>query len=84
MTEAADRIVTNAEIHTLTEPDAVHEALAVRDGEIVRIGDAYEVEFLAGVETDVIDCGGRVVLPGFIDAHTHMEQLGQHLVHADL
>ncbi|NGM68250.1 amidohydrolase [Natronolimnobius sp. AArcel1] len=84
MTAAADRLVTNAEIHTLSDPDTVFEAMAIRDGEIVRLGDAFELEFLNGVETDVIDCGGRVVLPGFIDAHTHMEQLGQHLVHADL
>ncbi|MDQ2052552.1 amidohydrolase [Natronolimnohabitans sp. A-GB9] len=84
MTSAADRLFVNAAVHTLAEPDTVHEAIAVRDGEIVRIGDTYEIEFLEGVETDVIDCDGRVVLPGFIDAHTHMEQLGQHLVHADL
>ncbi|APW96558.1 amidohydrolase [Halobiforma lacisalsi AJ5] len=84
MTEAADRLFTNAEVHTLTDPDEVHEALAVRNGEIVRLGDAYEVEFLEGVETDVIDCEGRVVLPGFIDAHTHVENLGRYLVHADL
>ncbi|MGQ3411671.1 amidohydrolase [Natrinema sp. LN54] len=84
MTAAADLLLVNAEVHTLTEPDTVREAVAIRDGEIVRLGDTFEVEFLAGVETDVIDCEGRVVLPGFIDAHTHMEQLGQHLVHADL
>ncbi|WP_436347209.1 amidohydrolase [Natronorubrum sp. FCH18a] len=84
MTEAADLLVTDAEVHTLTDPDTVHEAIAVRDGEIVRLGDTDEIEFLEGVETDVIDCEGRVVLPGFVDAHTHMEQLGQHLVHADL
>jgi predicted amidohydrolase YtcJ len=77
-------VVTNAEIHTLTESDTVHEALAVRDGEIVRMGDAYEVAFLEGVETETIDCGGRVVLPGFIDAHTHVENMGRSLVHADL
>ncbi|ELZ15155.1 amidohydrolase [Haloterrigena salina JCM 13891] len=84
MTDAADRLLVNAAVHTLEEPDLVHEAVAVRDGEIVRLGDTYEVSFLEGVETDVIDCEGRTVLPGFIDAHTHMEQLGQHLVHADL
>ncbi|TYT62033.1 amidohydrolase [Natrialba swarupiae] len=84
MTAAADLLVTNAEIHSLANPDDVCEAMAVRDGEIVRLGNTYEIEFLEGVETDVIDCGGRVVLPGFVDAHTHLEQLGQHLVHADL
>ncbi|MFP8952088.1 amidohydrolase [Natrialbaceae archaeon A-arb3/5] len=84
MTDAADLLVTNAEVHTLSKPDTVHEAIAVRDGEIVRLGNTYEIEFLEGVETEVVDCGGRVVLPGFIDAHTHLEQLGQHLVHADL
>ena len=84
MTDAADRLLVNAAVHTLTDPDTVFEAVAIRDGEIIRLGDSYELEFLEGVETDVIDCNGRVVLPGFIDAHTHMEQLGQHLVHADL
>jgi predicted amidohydrolase YtcJ len=84
MTERADLIVTNAEVHTLTEPDETYEALAVRDGEIVRIGAAYEIEFLEGVDTTVIDLAERVLLPGFIDAHTHMEMVGKYLVHADL
>ncbi|SEW21273.1 amidohydrolase [Natrinema salifodinae] len=84
MTAAADLLLVNGEVHTLTEPDTVHEAVAIRDGELVRLGKTDEVRFLEGVETDVIDCEGRVVLPGFVDAHTHMEQLGQHLVHADL
>ncbi|WP_339104891.1 amidohydrolase [Haloterrigena salinisoli] len=84
MTEAADLLLIDGEIHALTDPDIVYEAMAIRDGEIVRLGDTYEVEFLEGVATDVVDCGGRTVLPGFIDAHTHVEQLGQHLVHADL
>ncbi|ELY89506.1 amidohydrolase [Natrialba hulunbeirensis JCM 10989] len=84
MTEAADLLLTNAEIHSLTAPDTVHEAAAIRDGELVRLGDTYEIEFLEGVETEVIDCEGRTVLPGFIDAHTHLDHLGEHLVHADL
>jgi predicted amidohydrolase YtcJ len=37
-----------------------------------------------GARTDVVDCGGRVLLPGFVDAHTHMLQLGQYEVYADL
>lgn len=84
MTSAADLILTNAEIHTLTEPDETTEALAVRDGEIIRVDSAYEIGFLEGVDTITIDLDNRVILPGFIDAHTHMEALGKHLVHADL
>ncbi|MFC4436524.1 MULTISPECIES: amidohydrolase [Natrialbaceae] len=85
MTEAADLVLTNAWVHSLAEgDDDPKEALAVRDGEIVRVGKAYEIEFLEGVETDAIDCEGRVVLPGFVDAHTHVENTGRFLVHADL
>jgi predicted amidohydrolase YtcJ len=84
MTDAADLVLTNAEVHTLAEPDAVQEAVAVRDGRVVAVGREYDVEFRAGVDTEVVDCGGRVVLPGFVDAHTHLESTGQYVVHADL
>ena len=49
MTDAADRLLTNAAVYTLTDADTVHEAVAIRDGEIVRLGDAREVAFLEGV-----------------------------------
>ena len=84
MTQAADRIFTNAEVHTLGDPDETRGAVAVRDGRIVRVDSEYEVGFLEGVDTDVVDCGGGVLLPGFVDAHTHMEIVGRRLVHADL
>ncbi len=84
MTDAADLVVVNAEVHTLADPDETYEAVAVRDGDVVRVDSTYEVEFLVGAETTVIDAGGKVLLPGFVDAHTHMETLGQYLVHADL
>lgn len=84
MTAAADLVLTNAEVHTLGQSDDVYEAVAIRDGDVVRAGKAYEVTFLEDVETRVLDLGGRVVLPGFIDAHTHLERVGRYLVHADL
>lgn len=84
MTTPADLLLTNAEVHTLVDPDSTHEAIAIRDGEIVRLGTEYDATFLAGTETEVIDLDGRVVLPGFIDAHTHLEMVGRRLVHADL
>jgi predicted amidohydrolase YtcJ len=85
MTAPADRILTNAEVHTLAPAgDEVHEAVAIRDGRIVRVGPAYEVRFLEGADTTVHECEGRVVLPGFVDAHTHLDMVGRYLVHAEL
>ena len=84
MSEAADLVVVDAEIHGLGDPDETHEAMAVRDGTVVRLGTTYDVEFLAGAETETLDAGGRVVLPGFVDAHTHLLNVGSSLVHADL
>ncbi|MFB6080543.1 MAG: amidohydrolase [Haloferacaceae archaeon] len=84
MTAPADLVVTDGTVHTLADPDRTHGAVAVRDGRIVRLGDAYDVAFLIGTETRVVECGGGVVLPGFVDAHTHLDALGARLVHADL
>ncbi|AGN00675.1 amidohydrolase [Salinarchaeum sp. Harcht-Bsk1] len=64
------------------EPDG--SAIAIRDGEIVAIGSDRAVQWLVGIETAEIDLEGATILPGFIDAHTHLVQAGLALVHADL
>ena len=46
-------------------------ALLVRDGLIERVGTKAEIEKLIDADATVVDAGGRVVLPGFVDAHTH-------------
>ena len=46
-------------------------AMLVRDHQIVKIGTRAEIEPLIDSQTTVVDAGGRVVLPGFVDAHTH-------------
>ena len=45
--------------------------LFVRDGLIERAGTSGEIEPLIDASTTVVDAGGRVLLPGFVDAHTH-------------
>ena len=84
MTAPADLVLRDGEVHTLADPDETHEAVAVRDGDIVRVGSTYEVDFLVGVDTEVIDLDGRTVLPGFVDAHTHLRVVGRRQVNADL
>jgi imidazolonepropionase len=45
--------------------------MLVRDGRIATVGTRSEVEKLIDKDCEVVDAGGRVVLPGFVDAHTH-------------
>ena len=84
MTDPADLVLRDGAVHTLTEPDETYEAVAIRDGRILRVGPTTEIDHLRGVETAVVDCAGKTVIPGFVDAHTHMESSGRYLVHADL
>ena len=49
-------------------------AMLVANGRIVRVGSRGEIEALivsSGVNCEIVDAGGRIVLPGFVDAHTH-------------
>ena len=46
-------------------------AMLVREGRIERVGTRREIEPLIGADAEVVDAGRRVVMPGFVDAHTH-------------
>src|SRR5262245_9106789 len=46
-------------------------AMFIRDGRIVKTGARSESECLIGADCEVVDAGKRVVMPGFVDAHTH-------------
>ncbi len=73
----ADLILHNAAIYTADDGRSRAEALAVRDGLIVAVGRAIEVEALGGPGTRRIDAQGRHVLPGIIDVHNHHLRGGQ-------
>ena len=46
-------------------------ALLLRDGLIEGVGSSTEIEKLIDKDCEVVDAGGRIVMPGFVDAHTH-------------
>ncbi|MEY2544518.1 MAG: imidazolonepropionase [Verrucomicrobiota bacterium] len=52
--------------------------LLVRDGKIDAVGPSNEIERKAG-DAEIVDVGGRLVLPGFVDAHTHLIFAGNRL-----
>ena len=69
--DPADLILRNAFIYTVDQNRTVAEALAIRSGKIVFVGRNDGVSRFIGKETNVIDLGGRMVLPGFVDSHCH-------------
>ena len=81
----ADIVFVNGTIHTLVDdqPSTV-EALAVSDGAVVAAGDRDDVMEHAGPATRTIDLAGRTVIPGLVDAHAHLQNLGATLARVDL
>ncbi|WP_369062116.1 amidohydrolase [Caulobacter sp. 73W] len=68
----ADLIVVNAKIFTGNRAQPEASALAVRSGRIFSVGSDAEIRSLASARTEVIDAGARRLIPGIIDAHTHV------------
>jgi predicted amidohydrolase YtcJ len=64
-------ILTNGRITTLDRQNPEAEAVAIRDGRFVAVGEAREIMPLGGPQTRVIDLRGRRAIPGLIDSHTH-------------
>jgi predicted amidohydrolase YtcJ len=78
MTGAAriDRVLVNGRFVTCDPDFTVAEAVAIAGGRIAAVGSRREIEPLAASGVAVDDLGGATVLPGLIDAHTHMLSTG--------
>lgn len=71
-------------IHTMDEAGTVVEAMVVRGREIVYVGDDEGTERYEGPHATVVELEGKVVLPGFHDAHTHLVMSGTDRLNVDL
>jgi predicted amidohydrolase YtcJ len=76
MAQNADLILVHGRILTVDAKDSVAEAVAVRNGSIVRVGSDAEVMKLASPGARVIDLHGRTATPGLIDTHAHIADGG--------
>ena len=70
---AADIVLRGGRVITLDPADRVAEAVAIRGNRIVAVGSGAEMAALVGPRTRVVELAGRAVVPGFIDAHCHVE-----------
>ncbi len=69
MTPSAEIVLLNGKVPAA---DGHHIALAVAGGTVVAMGEDREIRRLATPSTTVLDCGGRRVIPGIVDAHCHV------------
>ncbi len=71
----------NGKIYVSFKPKRVEEAMLVENNKIVKVGKSIEIEKLS---EKIVDLNGKTVLPGFIDAHLHLDEIGQFLNILDL
>jgi len=80
----ADLVVFNGNIITMDPQKPTVTALAVKSYKILAVGDEEEVLELVPTAKKVLDLGGKTVIPGFIDAHTHLTSAGIKQSHVQL
>ena len=68
---SADVVYTNARIYTVNETQPWAEAVAIKDGRFMAVGSDADVEAVTGDSSQVIDLGGKFVMPGIVDMHAH-------------
>ncbi|MER6244838.1 amidohydrolase [Streptomyces griseorubiginosus] len=78
MSPTADLVLTGGPVHTVDPARSRATSVAVRDGRIVAVGHD-EVRELIGPRTEVVDLKGKLLLPGFQDAHVHPQGAGLEL-----
>lgn len=73
---ATDMIITNGKVATMTREGSFAQAVAIKDGVITAVGSNAQVLKLKKPGTQVIDAGGRTVIPGLNDSHLHIIREG--------
>lgn len=79
--EYADTILQNGNVYTVDTLQPRAQAIAIREGKILKVGSNEDVAPLRSEATTVIDLEGAFVMPGFIEGHGHFSGLGSSLLH---
>jgi len=81
---AANLALVNGRVYTMDAARRWASAVAVSQGRIVAVGTDADVRELIGRGTEVVDLGGRMLVPGFQDAHVHPPSSGYEMLHCNL
>lgn len=77
-------LIRNGRIYTVNDSQPFAEAVGIEGDRIAFVGSDQDADALVGPETKIVDAGGRLVLPGLIDAHVHCLSAHQIFFWADL
>jgi len=81
--EPVDLLITNAVIYTVNDSFEIAEAFVIKDGRIVKVGTSKSLQ-KKYKPNEILNAEGRTILPGLIDAHAHLYNLGVSLQQVDL
>jgi predicted amidohydrolase YtcJ len=81
---AVDLILYNARVYTAEPGQPLQQAIAVENGKVAAVGSDAQVLRLKQPGTRTVDLGGKVLMPGFIDSHSHMVKGGLQMRQANL
>ena len=73
----ADSVLRGGKFFTVDEAQVWAEAVAIKDGRFVYVGDDAGVQSFVGPDTDRHDLGGKLAIPGLVDSHTHPGMMGR-------
>ena len=73
---SADTIYFGGNIITINDAQPSAEAVAVKDGKILAVGNKNDLMKTAGAHTQQVDLAGKTMLPGFVDSHGHAYMIG--------
>ncbi|WP_170444672.1 amidohydrolase [Ruegeria arenilitoris] len=82
--QIADTIYTGGPILTIDDARPTVQAVAVKDGRIIAVGELAEMRSHQGDDTTIFDLDGRAMLPGFVDSHGHVVMGGLQALSANL
>ena len=84
VTNVADAVYLNGKIITVDDKNPKAQAVAIKDGKIIYVGDVRGSKPFTAESTRQIDLQGKTMVPGFVDAHGHVVSAGLQAASANL
>jgi predicted amidohydrolase YtcJ len=80
----ADLVLVDGKVHTMEPAKPMAKGIAFGGGRILAVGTNAQAEKWAGTKTRIVELAGKVVVPGFIDAHAHLMESAARVSNLDL